>query len=79
MKLTPWFVNGEKPAREGAYEVSYRKEGQLAGRFAFWSEEWGWGGASSLEYSETLRDSGANPEFFSEIGSWRGLAEEPKQ
>ena len=77
-KLTPWFVNGEKPARPGVYNVSCRKENQSGHWYARWDgEQWfrarlSVDGAAGRALPETLLN------YWSDIGSWRGLAEKPE-
>ena len=79
MKLTPWFVNGEKPVRAGVYEVSGEKGVPFTPNlFAHWSPRKGWGAAScSAVAAEGGRNRGADRDRYHDRGSWRGLAEEP--
>ena len=69
-KMTPWFVNGEKPARVGVYEVG--EDGHRRW-FQHWNGRW-WG------YFDT------NPKDAQRFGRrqsmyqnfrWRGLASKP--
>ena len=73
MKLTPWFVNGEKPARDGLYEVR-----SVIGQhpvFSYWDgKRWGWICPTKGEAEKRRRER-----TYRQDCEWRGLAEEPKQ
>lgn len=75
-KLTPWFVNGEKPVRSGVYVV--RSSGFRG--FAYWSQADGWGaGADTPSEAYEDRHSGGMSDFFHTHGrSWRGLTNPSK-
>ena len=74
MKLTDWFVNGEKPVREGVYEV---KSLMLGGPvYSYWDgERWGCATLNKVEAYEFR--TYATPRLHLDV-KWRGLAEEPK-
>lgn len=85
MKLTPWFVNGEKPVRPGVYEVNLCAPGTASFDPAYsyfdgknWAE-FLWfkdcGGTPQKAYDGRKRNTGAGRQCM----YWRGLAEEPKQ
>lgn len=77
-KLTPWFVNGEKPWEWGVYGV--RDDFEDEGLFAYFGES-GWGpGESTPEDAFKERENGARADYFhTEYGAaWRGLAHPPK-
>lgn len=79
MKPTPWFVNGEKPTREGVYNVSCRKSEQTGKWFARWDGE-KWGTASGTREWAAEETRVATPDsYWHDQGSWRSLAEEPNQ
>lgn len=69
-KLTPWFVNGEKPARKGVYQVD-----SLFSEFA-WSrwdgKTWGW---RRMRHATAAQDRNKTER---KITQWRGLANQPK-
>lgn len=72
-QMTPWFKNGERPARRGVYEVSLR--GGDVGWFSYWDgKSWGW---------VTQRGHGAAFDArgwpsCAIVENWRGLASDPK-
>lgn len=69
-KLTPWFMNGEKPARKGVYRV--RSDGFYG--FAYWDGRlWAWRCSSVAEANDDRLTTGA-----SQTKHWRGLAHPPK-
>ena len=75
-KMTPWFVNGEKPARPGAYNVSCRKRNQSGKFYAFFDgKKWCWGIFPNPEQAATLYYDGESASMAD--GSWRGLAAKP--
>lgn len=75
-KMTPWFVNGEKPARPGAYNVSCRKSDQSGKFFGYWDgKKWCWGLFPTPDEAATDHYDGESASVAS--GSWRGLAECP--
>lgn len=70
-KMTPWFVNGEKPAREGVYqqrngnrELGYQR--WTGSRWMFWS---------ATVSGAQLADMPAAGEYQND--PWRGLASKP--
>lgn len=78
MKLTPWFVDGEKPARPGVYNVSCRKEAQTGRYYGYWNGRfWVFGVAETPESAARLKQRVARG-YVASNGSWRGLAEAPK-
>lgn len=78
-KLTPWFVNGEAPARPGVYLVDHAKAGQRFSQFAYWGgPRGGWGAAAPTPSQAFNRKRlGLDPNYFHQTGSWRGLSEKP--
>lgn len=86
MKLTPWFVNGEKPVRPGVYSVSCRRQHQTGEWYSHWDGQCF--GPFSLEPQRAevaharYKKAGDHVHAGNAVlprGSWRGLAEEPKQ
>ncbi len=78
-KLTPWFVNGEKPARPGVYNVSCRRTKQSGMYYAYFDGESfgstaGWVETAWYQRGKQTRWSDA----VNQHGSWRGLAEKPE-
>lgn len=77
-KLTPWFINGEKPARPGVYNVSCRKHKQSGRWYARWD------GVSWFRAFTGVSTAGREvhatviPNHWHAVGSWRGLAEKPE-
>lgn len=75
-QLTPWFVNGEKPAYPGVYNVSCRNSNQTGGWWSYWSgSQWysfSWCKEWALDYYQQSRRSARM-----DGGSWRGLAQKP--
>lgn len=72
-KMTPWFVNGEKPARNGVYAVNSRMGREHV--FSHWNGDfWGWV-SESVATARHFRNRPTPREFKSVI--WRGLAEKP--
>ena len=76
-ELTPWFVNGEKPARPGVYNVSCRKLDQSGDWWSHWNGE-AWSDASTDKKKWQWRGYDLDGLFFSAKGSWRGLAQDPE-
>lgn len=71
-KLTPWFVNGEKPVRKGVYKV--RTCG--GDGFAYWDgQRWGWR-VPYVRLADTWRDTTGATQGTGK--HWRGLAYNPK-
>ena len=79
MKLTPWFVNGEKPTRKGVYNVSCRKKNQTGLWFARWDGKTWHTAALSTGRAEKITQKASDPQRWNLDGSWRGLAEEPEK
>lgn len=85
MKLTPWFVNGEKPARPGVYNVSCRRTNQSGEWYSPWNGK-NFGcfdrDPKQAELRRKMQGAGRNGlGAGNEVlpsGSWRGLAEEPR-
>lgn len=83
MKLTPWFVNGEKPVRPGVYNVSCEKSAQSGRWYSYWDgRKFGpffarveWAREATIELGSKKWHAGVG---LLRRGSWRGLAEEPK-
>lgn len=77
MKLTPWFVNGEKPVRPGVYE---RQQFSLWPQvFSYWGgKSFGYLGSTPDEAVRAFAQSGGRASYH-QNRPWRGLAEEPKQ
>lgn len=75
-ELTPWFVNGEKPARPGVYNVSCRRTDQTGLWYAKWN------GKRWLVFSNSVAEANQRTVVSGLIdrrrGSWRGLAKQPK-
>lgn len=77
-KLTPWFVNGEKPARPGLYEVKARGPRPYWPMYAYYTKSSGWGcGRQTKEQALIDKDKVAVRDYYSRNGRWRGLAEKP--
>lgn len=74
-KLTPWFVNGEKPVHAGVYNVSCRTVKQSGDWYlAFNGEKWSdWWALNHLRALSEAEHCGSL-----EPASWRGLAEKPE-
>lgn len=76
-KLTPWFVDGSVPAREGVYNVSCRKRAQSGDWYARWDGAT-WYCAHQSVWSALHEGRAAERHrLWSEEGSWRGLAKKP--
>lgn len=78
-ELTPWFVNGEKPARPGVYNVSCRKFDQTGYWFAKWDGN-SWFVAKELVQlaeREGNKLGEGDDRHWHVRGSWRGLAQNP--
>lgn len=78
-KMTPWFVNGRKPARIGPYNVSCRKTGQTGKWWSWWSGK-RWSIAAPTLRSlvcDWKSTPAADADAFHKAGSWRGLASKP--
>ena len=83
--LTPWFVNGEKPARKGVYNVSCHYEHQSGHWWSYWDGRrflcFDPDKDSAKAYGTRLwadkRFAGAGDYVLTD-GSWRGLAADPK-
>lgn len=72
-KLTPWFVNGEKPVRKGVYQ---QKSG--SGRLLGYQR---WDGKHWCTWHENAETAGKDREAvvsFHQNDPWRGLAHPPK-
>ncbi|WP_315127310.1 hypothetical protein [Comamonas antarctica] len=78
-KLTPWFVNGEKPARKGVYNVSCRSESQTGRWYSWWDGKTFGAFATNLDRAKEyhLMHPGARIASLGG-GSWRGLAYDPR-
>lgn len=81
-KTTEWFVNGEKPAYVGVYNVSCQRTEQSGTWYSYWNGKAFQWFASSVEsaylYNKDDEDDvGAGASVLTE-GSWRGLANNPK-
>jgi len=79
-KMTPWFVNGEKPARPGVYEVqdTYHTDERRT-YYGFYSKTTGWG-CGRLTIEDAIEDKGRGTLadwYSSDRGKWRGLASKP--
>lgn len=76
-ELTPWFVNGEKPAYPGVYNVSCQKVGQSGKWWAYWcGSQWfafSWSKEWTLDYFRMHRTRRSMDGC-----SWRGLARNPE-
>lgn len=72
MKLTPWFTSGQKPVREGVYEVLPTT---LPKAFSYWNgKRWSWI-CRTKEEAKRRRATVTKRQDC----QWRGLAEGPKQ
>ena len=83
MKLTPWFVNGEKPARPGIYNVRYEKSEQSGNWYSYWDGRKFGPFSARIEWVLPTTARFGPKEWHAgrgllRRGSWRGLAEEPK-
>lgn len=76
-QMTPWFVNGEKPARPGVYNVSCRKREQTGRWWARWDGKTWYVAARGVEYAESNKSPTTRHHFWHKSGSWRGLAQDP--
>lgn len=79
-QMTPWFVNGEKPARPGVYNVSCRKTDQTGHWWASWDGETWYVASRQVTQGPRGAETGARtsrPNFWHKYGSWRGLAQDP--
>lgn len=81
-KLTPWFVNGEKPLRPGVYNVSCQRSNQSGDWWSHWDGEDFGPFELKPEKAFSFRKcweqgphAGTNLLL---LGSWRGLAENPE-
>ena len=84
-KLTPWFVNGEKPVRKGVYNVSCQRRHQSGTWFAYWDgkrflpfdADKNGAEQSGREFLRKFKGCGAGA-FVLSGGSWRGIAANTK-
>ncbi len=76
-KLTPWFVNGELPARPGVYNVSCRKYAQTGSYWARWGEGMWYRAETTMHNAALTRSPTRVTNRWSTEGSWRGLASDP--
>lgn len=77
-KTTPWFINGERPAYEGVYNVSCRKENQTGDWYGYWTgtgfKPWALSINKAYENAERYKD-----EYPCLESSWCGLDENPSK
>ena len=78
-ELTPWFVNGERPARPGVYNVSCRKLEQSGDWFARWDgEKWFMAYYEPGAAAHCMLPAASSGDYWSRKGSWRGLTQNPE-
>lgn len=78
-KLTNWFVKGEAPWEPGVYNVSCRKTKQSGDWWARWDGRRWFCASRYKEGAARTTLPASAPNFWHHDGSWRGLAEKPKE
>lgn len=76
-QLTPWFVNGEMPARPGVYNVSCQKHDQSGRWFSRWDgDRWFLAGITRAD-AAWQKTPATRLDTWHNYGSWRGLTQDP--
>lgn len=70
-KMTPWFVNGEKPARPDVYNVSSRKGGQSGKWWARWDGSTWYCADKDKEFASRETNPVTPADYWHDEGSWR--------
>lgn len=69
MKLTNWFVNGEKPVHKGVYNVSCQTQEQSGDWYSYWN-------GHRFGYFSTNAEDAYDERFektTAVVESWRGI------
>ena len=69
---TPWFVDGQVPAREGVYEVQPSDWSDWKEAFQYWDGEWHFRRHTIEEAFAVRKHSSVYDD-----PNWRGLAKKP--